>query len=284
MKPVKNLSANSIKNFATTIMTMGSDPQSFISAKWIVSALKYCPSPLKRGLALRILSLSPHYFYRHMNPEYEQMPSKQFIEAELERNVKARRSIRDFILKPYLNSDYVVLDYGCGPGFLAYSVAEYVRQIFAVDISKGVLECAKIVHSAPNIDYIYAGDLSTNVAARSLDLIYSFAVIQHVTDEVYDHILENCERLIKDDGKIVFHVELDGDNWKSEQAWKDDTSVIGKMRLQYGLNCFARKMSYFSEVAAKHGLKIMSSQPALSITKIRFDDICDGHILVMMKA
>lgn len=167
--------------------------------------------------------------------------------------------------------------------FLANAVAGQVKKVFAADISKGVLECAKILQPAKNVEYIYAGDVRSKINGKSLDLIYSFAVIQHVTDEVYDTILDSCSKLLKDDGKIIFHVELESELWKSEQSAKEDGSIVGKVKLHCGLNCFGRKLSYFYESAAKHGFKVLGMDSIATVSKERFDDVCDGHLLVMSK-
>jgi SAM-dependent methyltransferase len=278
-----NFNFQNAQSILVSALTMGSDSQSFISAGWLVSLLRICPEPFKKDLALRILSLSPHYFYRHVDSKYEAMPYREFIEAELRRNIAAREQIVDLILKPYLKSDFSVLDYGCGPGYLAKAISAHVNKVFAADISKGVLACAGIISPAPNVEYLYVGDIPGKIPDGSLDLIVSFAVIQHVTDDVYDGILENCHKKLKSDGRVLFHVELENDRWKSEETWRSDTSIVGKVKLQYGLNCFGRKLSYFSEAAAKHGFKITISEPFRAITKIHFDDVCDGHMIVMAK-
>jgi len=280
---VGNLNLKNAGTVLQSALTMGADPQSFISAPWILFLFNICPAPLKRGLALVVLSLSPHYFYRKVDPRYAKMPYWQFVEAEVDRNNAAREIIIDRILAPYLKPDSVVLDMGCGPGFLAKATAARVAKVFAADISKGVLESAKVIQAAPNVEYLYSGDIAGKIAPGSLDLIYSFAVIQHVTDDVYEGILETCRGVLKADGRIVFHVELESEAWKPEEAWRADESLAGKIKLQYALNCFGRKATYFSDAAARHGFKVVTLETILLITKDRFDDVCDGDLLVMEK-
>ena len=129
-------------------ITIGNKPQAFIGAKWVVTLLKVTPQSKKRAMALRILSMSPHYFYRDANPEYAELPLPQFLEAEYTRNRISRQKICHYILKDRLSKRDLVLDYGCGPGFLAKEVAKSVRRVYACDISQGVLEGAKIINAA----------------------------------------------------------------------------------------------------------------------------------------
>jgi hypothetical protein len=108
---------NKFQRSIVSILTRGPSSQNFIGAAWLTFLLKASPKSKQRRLALRILALSPHYFYRHLNPQYANLPYQEFLEAEFDRNTTGRRKICDLILKPYLNKDYVVMDYGCGPGF-----------------------------------------------------------------------------------------------------------------------------------------------------------------------
>src|SRR5471030_2813863 len=72
----------SLFNLLKALLTNGSDNQAFIGAKWLVILLRISPSFLKRNVALRILSISPHYFNRTSRAEYRGMPTSQFLEAE----------------------------------------------------------------------------------------------------------------------------------------------------------------------------------------------------------
>jgi hypothetical protein len=65
------------------------------------------PAPIREHVALRLLSVSPHYFY---GPD---------VRVEDARNRESRQALADTLVLPYLTSDTRVLDYGCGPGYLA---------------------------------------------------------------------------------------------------------------------------------------------------------------------
>src|SRR3984885_9702638 len=122
---------NKLKNFAKELLTNVSDEQAFIGATWRVFLLGITPGSLKRKMALRILALSPHYFYRTSRPEYKNMPTNQFLEAEFERNRSSRERIVNQLLLPGLKPGYRVLDIGCGPGFLAKAVSRHVKMVYA---------------------------------------------------------------------------------------------------------------------------------------------------------
>lgn len=130
--------------------TIGSKRQSYLGARWVRVLLKMTPRSWKRRQALRILSWSPHYFYR--NDANAHLSSKDFLESDFERNRESRRKLcRDFF-EPLIDDKMTVVDQGCGPGFLSCHLAEHSKKVYAVDLSKGVLACARIVNSRENID------------------------------------------------------------------------------------------------------------------------------------
>ena len=56
--------------------------------------------------------------------------------------------------KRLLDSNDVVLDYGCGPGTITNEIAESVKTIHAIDISSGMIAVAKRKAAQRNIENI----------------------------------------------------------------------------------------------------------------------------------
>lgn len=190
-------------NIIVNILTLGSEGQSFLGAKWVERLLKLAPEKYKRQLALTALSWSPHYFSRENNPEYLHLSHSEFTEREFERNKSAREKLCSYVLSSHLNRTQVVLDYGCGPGFLANSVSSHVRTVYGIDLSRGVLECARILNSSSNITFLQTTQLS-EIENSSIDLVYSFAVIQHVTDSIFRTILTAMLSKLKKGGQTHY--------------------------------------------------------------------------------
>jgi SAM-dependent methyltransferase len=261
-----------------TFFTQGDRSQTFIGAKWIGWLLRACPARWQHGLALRVLAWSPHYFYRDINEEYQSISYSDFLQREFRRNQKSRQKIRDQILKPFLSDRLTALDYGCGPGFLAAAVAEKVAKVTAVDVSLGVIECARVINSAENLQYLQTGELST-IEDGCIDLAYSFAVIQHVTDVIFRLILSNAHRTLKPGGKLVLHVVLEEDGWKAQSDWEADSSLKGKIKLEYGLNCFSRSKHQVLNLVGEAGYSDMDITPISKLCTDDFDDICTQHLL-----
>jgi ubiquinone/menaquinone biosynthesis C-methylase UbiE len=107
---------------------------------------------------------------------------------------------------------------------LASAVSPHVKTVYAVDVSRGVLECARILNSQKNTTYLHTDELG-KIRDGSLDLVYSFAVIQHVTDQIFDRILEKAYRLLKENGRLVFHIIVEQQSLQNESDWTNDQSI-----------------------------------------------------------
>ncbi|MEP6925056.1 MAG: class I SAM-dependent methyltransferase [Pyrinomonadaceae bacterium] len=246
--------------------------------------LRRAPASFKRPLALRVLGLSPHYFLPYFDPAYDKLSHRQFLEAEFARNRKGREKISREILQRFVSANDTVLDYGCGPGFLAHAVAPHVRQVYALDISRGALECAKILNGADNIKYLFAlNEEKERIADESLDVVYSFAVIQHVTDEILREILAFCFRKLRSGGKLVLQVQLEETGWRTEEQWNADKSLAGRVRLSQGLHCFARTAETVGEIVTKSGFSSIEFKNVSEMVAEDFDDICRTQILLAIK-
>ncbi len=111
--------------------------QNFLGAPWVERLVTCAPRRFRTDCALFLVSLSPHY-----------CRSIRERKAEADRNRVSREDLVREVLLPYLRPEARVLDYGCGPGYMAAAVSPFVSQVEAVDVSRGVLACAKWVTGA----------------------------------------------------------------------------------------------------------------------------------------
>ena len=268
-------------DLALTALTRGRDDQSFLDARWIAALLRRAPSRVRRRLALSILSLSPHYFYRE--PAYEGLSHADFTEREFERNLASRARLGRLILGPYLQPHHLVLDYGCGPGFLVRHVAGLVHTVYGVDISRGVLECARVINSAPNASFVHTARMAT-IGDATIDLAYSVAVAQHLTDSVLARALESIRTKLKPGGRLLLHIVIDAEGWRTEEEWRRDVSIAGRLKLQYGLNCFTRSERRVRDMLETAGFSSIVVRPMRDICPTPFDDVCTQHLVCATRA
>ncbi len=107
-------------------------------------------------------------------------------------------------LSPYFDSGSTVLDFGCGIGRVARFVAPECERLFAVDISERMLEFAsERMAEHHNVTYVRSHDVVIpEVPSASVDLVYSFLVLQHVEREDAFLLLEELRRVLRKDGTL----------------------------------------------------------------------------------
>jgi SAM-dependent methyltransferase len=243
-----------ILNLLKWSATLGKDEQNFLGARWIPAFLGKVPKTSRRKWALRILDLSPHYFLSPDDPRYAGLSKDEYLEAVFADSTRSREDIWEEILGERMRGSRMVIDYGCGPGFLTKAVSHHVEEIYGVDISEGALACARVVNTGENITYVKADDSGLAMIADGwADAVCTFAVFQHLTDEVVNAVLKVIASKLKAGGKLVAHVQLNTETWKSEREWRSDTSVKGKLKFKYGLHCFGRSREDYAEMFRSAG-------------------------------
>jgi SAM-dependent methyltransferase len=239
--------------------------QNFLGARWVEFAVNNCPPQARERVALRLLSLSPHYFF------------DADIRGEHARNRQSRQILANTLIAPHLTEQAHVLDYGCGPGYLAAAVADKAAHVNAVDISRGVLACARALNGRPNISYQTPDELGRHSA--EVDVAYSFAVAQHLRTPVLTRMLGIVGRQVRSGGVILLHFAVPGQVWRTEAEWLASRSLAGRAKLHYGLNCFGRSAVEMTDLVARSGFTDVSVKPLSGCANLPDDDIAQQHLL-----
>lgn len=255
--------------------------QAFLGFHWIRTLLMIAPASKMRGLALRLLDLSPHYFYR--SAENLTLRHDRYLESEFWRNRDGREQIIDAIVDCWLTPETVALDYGCGPGFLAYATASRVSLVYACDISAGVLACAEAVNCSDNINYVAIENGRIPVDDACIDIIYTFAVIQHVTNDVFAGILQEWMRVLRPGGTVLCHVVLDDKGWTTEAQWRNDSSLRGRAKWLAAMHCFTRSQQVFADMVAAAGFSLPRAALISGLAPDLADDIAGQHLAIFEK-
>lgn len=257
------------RHMTVTSLTWAGD-QNFLGAKRVKYILSLCPVGFRESLALRLLSLSPHYFY------------DSDVRAEADRNESSRAALAEALVMPYVTEGMRVIDYGCGPGYMASAVACRASHVDAVDISCGVLECAKVLNGRENIAYLQPHEVNSRPSA---DLAYSFAVVQHLSRESLAKMLGLISSCLRRSGTLILHFAVPGQQgYRTEEEWLSDRTLKGRLRLRYGLNCFGRTPQEMAEVAEANGfgdIKIQNLSGSLNVPGE--EDITRQHLLTAQR-
>jgi len=192
------------------LLLASSKDHAFLDRAWIPWMFHLTPPIWRMPLARRLLSLSPHFYVYQWTKHYPaRCPRHEILELEHQRNAASRKEICDKLLRRYLQPSMTVLDFGCGPGFLAAEVGAHVAKVVGTDISRGVVGCARQMHGSRNVTFV-SNRMSGlgGIDDRSIDLVYSFAVFQHLLKEQTRRYLEEFARVLKPGGMGVCHTIL----------------------------------------------------------------------------
>ncbi len=238
--------ANPIQKSARVVaMKVTSDgEQNFLGAKWVAGLVERTPVRYREPVVLRLLSLSPHYFF------------DRDLQAEAQRNRQSRQELIDALVTPHLvEPGQRVLDYGCGPGFAARAVADHAAHVDAVDISAGVIACAKVLNGRENVCFWTTRQYDDVEGA--CDLAYSFAVFQHLTTKTLNEVWAVLADRLRPGGLLLVHFAAPENGWRTERECRSDSSLAGRLRMKLGLDCFGRTPDEMVDVAARHGFTTM---------------------------
>jgi SAM-dependent methyltransferase len=263
----------------TIARTMGGGSQNFLGAPWVAGLVRHSPAGVREPLALRLLALSPHYFY------------DRDVRAEADRNRRSRRALAEALIAPHLTPAARVIDYGCGPGYMARAVAAMAGPVTGVDISPGVLACARVLNPAPNLTYLTLAELARRASHDGAshdgagqvraDLAYSFAVAQHLSGAALARALGLLAAALVPGGTLLLHfAEPGADGYRREEAWARDRSLTGRVKLRYGLNCFGRPAAEMAAAVTAAGFtEVTTRRLAGDLVVDGDEDITRQHLL-----
>jgi cyclopropane fatty-acyl-phospholipid synthase-like methyltransferase len=251
------------RTFAGALAMGGS--QNFLGAKWVGLIVRHTPPRSREKVALKLIAISPHYFY-------DEDPA-----AGADRLRTSRNQLVNDVLDRYLHLNMRVIDFGCGPGYCSKAVANRVKVVEGVDISIGVLACAEALNGASNIEY----ETPTQCSSRNepVDLVFSFAVVQHMSEAGLVDTFAMLRRRLKLGGTLIVHFALPENGWRTEMEWQGDTTLKGMIKRQIGLRCSGRTVETMTRLLNQAGFAHTRVEALCFQTKIE-DDIATQYIAV----
>lgn len=134
-----------------------------------------------------------------------------------------------------LGPDQTVMDVGCGAGAFAIHAAERCRKVYAVDVSKAMLRCARRKArkaKLDNIEFHHGGFLTYDHRADPVDVIVSTLVLHHLPDFWKLAGLKRLAQMCKAGGKlylfdVVFSFDMTDYESRLNRWVKSTTERIG---------------------------------------------------------
>ena len=129
--------------------------------------------------------------------------SKLFGNTNRTMNSPALQTIRQNANKYFTSTDKI-LDIGCGPGDITFEIARKTQEVFATDISEGMIDAAKqkaVEHNINNIQFFRTDLLDKNFQTASFDVITAFNMLQYVPAK--QHLYEKIHEFLKPQGLFI---------------------------------------------------------------------------------
>ncbi len=189
---------------------------------------------------------------------------------------KSGITYNDFVEQPAIKSvmpnfkDRSVLDLGCGAGYFAkYCISEGASTVTGVDISKNMINLAKLENNHERIEYI-CKPIEELDFQKTFDLIISSLAIHYIED--YSNLIVKIKSLLKENGEFIFSTEHpivtarnEANNWVKDVDgeklhWAvDNYQEEGKREHNWyveGVIIYHRTVSTLMNTLIKNGLRI----------------------------
>jgi hypothetical protein len=88
--------------------------------------------------------------------------------------------------------------------------------------------------------------------------------------------------VLKPGGVALCHAVVDDARWRTEAQWRQDRSLRGRLRWEFGLHCFSRAAADVAEAVVKAGF----TRPTIEVIRTLHDiddDIREQHLLTFRR-
>lgn len=96
-----------------------------------------------------------------------------------------------------------VIDIACGEGYGTAILAERASEIVGMDIDEGAVHRASEKYQKENLKYQIGNITSIPAEDHSVDVVVSFETIEHVSQKLQAQFLNECGRVLKEDGILI---------------------------------------------------------------------------------
>ena len=100
------------------------------------------------------------------------------------------------------------LDFGCGLGRLTQALAAHADTVLGLDVAPSMVEQARVFNQhGARVEYrVQAGPPLQGIADRSIDLVYTGRVLQHIAPEYAERYIHELARVLAPGGFLSFDV------------------------------------------------------------------------------
>jgi 2-polyprenyl-3-methyl-5-hydroxy-6-metoxy-1,4-benzoquinol methylase len=137
-----------------------------------------------------------------------------------------------------INSNWFVLDAGCGNGALTFDISRVAKRVIGVDIEENNIKIAREKYKAKNIEFI-CGDITTYVNDFKVDCVVLSNILEHIQERG-----EFLMKLRKVSNKFLIRVPMFNRDWLT--SYKKEMNI--EWRLDNTHCTEYTKESYYEEM------------------------------------
>lgn len=158
--------------------------------------------------------------------------------------------------KKHLNSSDVVLDYACGAGVITAQIADYVKEIHAIDISSKMIDVAQRIadeRKIENINFLKTTIFDDRYKEESFDVITAFNILHLLEDS--NEVIQRINELLKPGGLFISETACMGEK---KSLLGTFLSLLGKLRIIPYLNPL--KFSELEDLLTEGNFQIIETE------------------------
>lgn len=157
---------------------------------------------IEKELAKRLINSSKeerrHLYSSLYDKLFKKVPlHPQLAQKDSSELSKKSVSLQMKLLRKFLKKDVVFMEIGPGDCALSLEVTNYVKKVYAIDVSKEITNNKEI---PANFELILSDGSSISIDDKSIDVAYSMQLMEHLhPDDAYEQ-LKNIYNVLKDGG------------------------------------------------------------------------------------
>jgi putative AdoMet-dependent methyltransferase len=142
---------------------------------------------------------------QQIGKDYNSLAEVEVYDARHGRFRNVEKENEDILKRLDLRSDHVLIDFGSGTGAFAIQAARLCARVYAVDISRAMLEYAEmkaVKAGIRNVTFCHGGFLTYKHAAQPVDAVVTNTAFHHLPDFWKGMALRRMNRMLKTGGQL----------------------------------------------------------------------------------
>lgn len=168
-------------------------------------------------MSSRLLELKVNWEKASNEPNYQHIVSA--IPSDSSYDAQGSRAAYELLNTVDANTNSILLEFGSGPGRVTSHLSRYFGKIYAVDISRGMLQKLKQLNLS-NVECIENNGLSLVGKISPVHCIYSDSVFIHNTKSDVFKIFREFNNCLVRNGVIAFQLPV-YDSGREAESWID---------------------------------------------------------------